>query len=188
MQLRFDCKLLLDDEPPCCVEFLPWQQPDIQRRPTVLLLCAFSSSRWAAHTCPSSLTMLFSTAISIREESVISHCCTTRFYQAHLAECSDYARSQPAFWVVYVYLIIPILSVRPVSECQTAGMPTDWIDNHVTLPSVWLGSALRPHTAIFDELDLVKNALGWVIGKRLGQVWTSDKAGAWRKKEWRLKE
>jgi len=23
-----------------------------------------------------------------------------------------------------------------VSECRTAGMPTDWIDNHVTLPSV----------------------------------------------------
>jgi len=31
-----------------------------------------------------------------------------------------------------LYLIIPILSVRPVSEYRTAGMPTDWID---TVPS-----------------------------------------------------
>ena len=37
--------------------------------------------------------------------------------------------------------------VLPVSKCRTAGMSTDWIDNHVSLLSdgaVWLRSALRP--------------------------------------------
>ena len=33
-----------------------------------------------------------------------------------------------------LYLIIPVLRVW-LSECRTAGMSTDWIDNHVTLPS-----------------------------------------------------
>jgi len=40
-----------------------------------------------------------------------------------------------------------------VSECQTAGMSTDWIDNHVTHAAkwwlaVWLGSACG-HSAVF---------------------------------------
>jgi len=34
-----------------------------------------------------------------------------------------------------------------------------------------------------DGLGLVKNALGSVIGKRLGRDWTSDKASAWRVKK-----
>ena len=68
----------------------------------------------------------------------------------------------PSHWLkdtnrTHLYLKVHSGDVWPVSECRTAGMSTDWIDNHVTLP--WLGSALRPHTAVFGGRHSVRSAL-----------------------------